>query len=83
MNQSARTEVQRKLYCTATRGNKSVKILVGGGSRWRRLWGVYQILRWNRWAYADAQERGIDFPADAPRHLRQGKWRSAWAKGNI
>lgn len=79
----AGASVQREMRATVMRGDKQVNILVGGGARWRRLWGVLQILSWNRWAYKDARKRGVEFPEDAPRHLWQGKWRSAWARGNI
>ena len=74
--QVGRSSVRWEWRGSAQRNGESFDLgVIAGGNLWQRIWSAYRITRWNRWAAKDARERGMAFPEDAPRRLRDVDWR--------
>lgn len=82
-HQTADAKVERRMYATMTRGDLTMRVLVGGGSKLERIRGALDILKWNRLGRKWAKETGNHFPLDAPVSIRQVNWKSVLQKGNV
>ena len=74
----AKVKTEWTVEPTLMRGTKRFKVGPVDGSRFRRIYSSFQIMRWNRWAKKDSARRGWEFPDDAPVRLRDLEWKKLW-----
>ena len=72
----AKSRVGNVIEFEMGRRGKTMKIgNVGSRRKLVRMLAAWRTVRWNRWASKDSAEHGEEFPADAPRRLRDVNWK--------